>query len=138
MEEKRVSLILSEEDTYVAATSVGELKVGEHGYKPMELLLVSLAGCSGVDISSILRKKRQKVKSIRIEVVGIRRDEFPRVYESIKIIYSVKGEGISRKAVESAVKLSIEKYCSVYAMLSKSVPIDVEIELWEEKDYQES
>ncbi|GBC88901.1 hypothetical protein HRbin13_01033 [bacterium HR13] len=139
MEEKRVSLTLSEEeDTYTALTSSGEIKVGEHGYRPMELLLVALAGCSGVDVSSILRKKRQKVKTIKIDAVGKRREEFPRVYESIKLTYTVVGENVSKKAVESAVKLSIEKYCSVYAMLSKSTKIDVEIQVWEERDYRES
>lgn len=135
MEEKSVSLILSsEEDTFIAQTSAGSIKVGHHGYKPMELLLVALAGCSGVDVSSILRKKRQKVKSIKIDAIGKRRDAFPRVYESIKLIYTVVGENIDKKAVESAVKLSIDKYCSVYAMLSKAVPIDVEIQVWEEKE----
>ncbi|ADO46072.1 OsmC family protein [Hydrogenobacter thermophilus TK-6] len=139
MEEKHVSLTLSEEeDTYIALTSSGEIKVGEGGYRPMELLLVALAGCSGVDVSSILRKKRQKVKAIKIDVVGKRREEFPRIYESIKLTYTVVGENISKKAVESAVKLSIEKYCSVYAMLSKSTKIDVEIQVWEERDYRES
>ncbi|MCS7284778.1 MAG: OsmC family protein [Hydrogenobacter thermophilus] len=139
MEEKRVSLTLSEEeDTYIASTSSGEIKVGERGYRPMELLLVALAGCSGVDVSGILRKKRQKVKAIKIDAVGKRREEFPRIYESIKLTYTVLGENISKKAVESAVKLSIEKYCSVYAMLSKSTKIDVEIQVWEERDYRES
>jgi putative redox protein len=100
----------------------------------MELLLVALAGCSAVDVSSILRKKRQKVKSIKIDAVGKRRDEFPRVYENIKLTYTVIGENIDKKAVESAVRLSVDKYCSVYAMLSKAVPIQVEIQVWEEKE----
>lgn len=139
MEEKKVSLRLSQfENTYTAQTSSGEILVGEEALRPMELVLVALGGCSGVDVSSILKKKRQKVKDIRIEIVGKRREEFPRVYESIKLKYIVIGEGVSRKAVEDAVRLSIEKYCSVYAMLKETVNINVEMDVWEEKDYQPS
>jgi putative redox protein len=126
MEEKRVSLKLSEkEHTYTASTSYGELPVGEEGYRPMELVLVALAGCMGVDLSHILSKKRQKVQDINITVVGRRRDEHPRVYEDIELEVEVYGEDINPKAVEDAVKLSVEKYCSVYAMLKNSVNIRV-------------
>ncbi len=139
MEEKKVSFRLSQlENTYKAQTSSGEILVGEKAFRPMELVLVALGGCSGVDVSNILKKKRQKVKDIRIEIVGKRRKEFPRVYESIKLKYIVIGEGMSRKAVEDAIRLSIEKYCSIYAMLKEAVNIDVEMDVWEEKDYQPS
>jgi len=127
MEEKKISFKLSDrEHTYVAQTSYGELLVGENGYRPMELVLVALAGCMGVDISHILTKKRQKVEDIRINVVGFRRDEHPRVYTNIKIDVEVVGKGISPKAVEDAVKLSLEKYCSVNAMLKNYVNIEVQ------------
>jgi Predicted redox protein, regulator of disulfide bond formation len=126
MEEKRVSLRLSEkEHTYIASTSYGELLVGEKGYRPMELVLVALAGCMGVDLSHILSKKRQKVQDINIKVVGKRRDEHPKVYEDIELEVEVYGEDINPKAVEDAVKLSVEKYCSVNAMLRNSVNIRV-------------
>jgi Predicted redox protein, regulator of disulfide bond formation len=69
MEEKRVSLQLSEkEHTYTANTSYGELLVGEMGYRPMELVLVALAGCMGVDLSHILSKKRQKVQEVVLKI----------------------------------------------------------------------
>lgn len=133
MEEKKVLLKLSElEHTYIAQTSSGELLVGEQGYRPMELLLVALAGCSGVDISHILKKKRQEVSDIHIQVVGIRRDEHPRVYEKISITYKVYGKGIKEKAVEDAIRLSLDKYCSVYAMLEKACPIEVSFEVIDE------
>ncbi|QID32833.1 OsmC family protein [Pampinifervens florentissimum] len=133
MEEKRVSLRLSElEHTYRAQTSFGELLVGEQGYRPMELVLVALAGCSGVDISNILKKKRQEVKDIQIEVSGTRREEHPRVYERIMLKYKVYGKNIKEKAVEEAVRLSVEKYCSVYAMLSKACQIEVSFEVFHE------
>ena len=80
----------------------------------MELVLVALAGCSGVDVSHILKKKRQEVKDIQIEVIGLRRDEHPRVYERISIRYKVYGKDLKEKAVEDAIRLSVNKYCSVY------------------------
>ncbi|MFN4319551.1 MAG: OsmC family protein [Aquificaceae bacterium] len=130
MEEKKISLRLSQEEhTYLAQDSYGELLVGERGHRPMELVLVALAGCSGVDISHILKKKRQEVKDIQIEVVGVRRDEHPRVYERISIKYKVYGRGIKEKAVEEAVRLSVNKYCSVYAMLSEACDIQVGFEV---------
>ncbi len=133
MEEKRVSLRLSElEHTYMAKTSTGELLVGEHGHKPMELLLLALAGCSGVDVSHILKKKRQEVRDVQVEVVGVRRDEHPRVYEKISMNYKVYGKGIKEKAVEEALRLSVEKYCSVYAMLKESTTIEVSFEVFNE------
>ncbi|RMH80263.1 MAG: OsmC family peroxiredoxin [Acidobacteria bacterium] len=133
MEEKRVFLKLSEpENTYTATTSYGELPVGEGGQKPMELLLVALAGCNGVDIAHILRKKRQKVKDIQIEVVGLRGEEHPRVYQRIEILYRVYGRGIKERAVEDAVRLSLDKYCSVYAMIKNSTEINVSFEVYNE------
>lgn len=133
MEEKRVSLSLSEiEHTYTAKTTHGELPVGEQGYRPMELLLVALAGCSGVDVSHILKKKRQEVRDIQIDVLGIRRDEHPRIYERINIRYRVYGKGIKEKAVEDTIRLSLEKYCSVYAMLKGACTIDVSFEVVDE------
>ena len=130
MEEKRVFLKLSDEATYTAHTSHGALSVGEKGFKPMELLLTALAGCSGVDVYTILKKKRQEVEDIEIEVSGLRRDNHPRVYERIKLTYRIKGK-VDKKAVEQAIKLSVEKYCSVYAMLSRVARIEVDYELWE-------
>ncbi|MFN7065012.1 MAG: OsmC family protein [Aquificaceae bacterium] len=130
MEEKRVLLKLSnKEHTYLAQTSYGELLVGEEGHRPMELLLIALAGCSGVDVSNILKKKRQEVRDIQIEVKGLRKENHPRVYEKIYLLYKVYGKGVDEKAVGSALRLSLEKYCSVYAMLSKSCEISASFEV---------
>ncbi|MFN3870761.1 MAG: OsmC family protein [Aquificaceae bacterium] len=133
MEEKRVVLKLSQEEhTYLAKGSYGELLVGEKGHRPMELLLIALAGCSGVDISHILRKKRQDVRDIEVIATGIRKDEHPRVYESIKLLYRVYGKNIKEKAVEEALRLSLGKYCSVYAMLNKACKIEMSFEVIDE------
>ena len=134
MEEVNVGLIWETGNNYTANTSHAQLKVGEDYHRPMELLLVSLGGCMGVDIANILRKKRQNIEGININVIGNRRDDFPRIYDTIKLICEVKGKDVDKKAVESAVDLSIKKYCSVYAMLSKSSQIQVEIKVWEEKE----
>jgi len=131
MEEKRITLKLSGEGTYTASMSSGALTVGEKGIRPMELVLTALAGCSGVDVYSILKKKRQSVEDIEIEVTGRRREEHPRVYRHITLKYRVKGK-VSEEALRHAIRLSVEKYCSVYAMLKGSVPIEVSYEIWED------
>ncbi len=93
------------------------------GYKPLELFLLGLAGCTGMDVISILQKKKQNVSAFTVEVSGVRADEHPRVYTSIHVTYNVTGVGIDPKAVERAVELSETKYCPASAMLSKSVAI---------------
>jgi len=97
---------------------------------PMELVLIGLCGCTGYDVASILRKKRALFTSLEVRAQAERAVEPPTVYTSIKLTYIVAG-GVSRKAVEDAVRLSKEKYCSVSAMLEKTAKITVEIELRE-------
>jgi putative redox protein len=87
------------------------------GVSPMELLLVGLAGCTGVDIVSILEKKRQPMKALKVKVRGKRSEDHPKIYKEIEVTYLIWGEGIDLKAVERAIQLSEEKYCSVSAML---------------------
>ena len=87
------------------------------GVSPMQLVLVGLAGCTGVDIVDILEKKRQPLKAFKVKVRGKRAEEYPKVYKEIEITYLLWGVGIEPKAVEQAIKLSEEKYCSVGAML---------------------
>ena len=97
----------------------------------MELLLASVGGCSGVDVYHILKKKRQDVKDIKIFVKGTRREKHPKIYEEIEIKYVAVGK-VEEKALEQAVKLSVEKYCSVLAMVKPSTQIKVSWEVWEE------
>ena len=87
------------------------------GVSPMELLLVGLAGCTGVDIVDILEKKRQPMKALKVKVSGKRSEDHPKIYKEIEVSYLIWGEGIDPKAVERAIQLSEEKYCSVSAML---------------------
>src|SRR5437763_3718478 len=80
---------------------------------PMELLLLALGSCTGVDVVSILRKKREQVTDYRIEVRGARRAEHPRAYTRIEVRHVVPGHTLSEKAVAPAIKLSEQKYSSV-------------------------
>jgi putative redox protein len=99
-------------------------KLGEiPGISPMELILVGLAGCTGVDIADILAKKRQPLKALKVTVRGKKAEDFPMVYKEIEVTYLIWGEGIDPKAVERAIQLSEEKYCSVSAMLRCSAEI---------------
>jgi putative redox protein len=81
---------------------------------------LSAWGCSGMDVISILRKKRQPVSGLDINVQGQRADSYPKIYKEIHIEYVVKGKGVENEAVERAIALSLEKYCSVSATLSKA------------------
>jgi putative redox protein len=101
---------------------------------PMELLLVALGSCTGVDVISILKKKRQKVTSYRIEVSGARRAEFPRSYTRLEVKHIISGRGVSAPAVASAIELSDKKYCSVAATLRGSAEIVSSYEIVEEDD----
>jgi putative redox protein len=97
---------------------------------PMELVLIALCGCTGSDVVGILRKKREPFTSVEVQAHGERADGYPAVYTAIKLVYCIGGK-VSHKAVEDAVKLSKEKYCSVSAMLEKTAKITVEIEYLE-------
>lgn len=90
---------------------------GQPGISPMEMLLLGVAGCTGMDITSILLKKRQPLQDLRIKVRGKRAETFPMVFTEIEVTYHLVGEGLSPKAVEQAIQLSEEKYCSASAML---------------------
>jgi putative redox protein len=97
------------------------------GNSPMELVLIGLCGCTGYDVVSILRKKREAFTSLEVSAKAERAADPPQVYTDIKLTYRVGGK-VSRKAVEDAVRLSKEKYCSVSAMLEKTAKITTEIE----------
>jgi putative redox protein len=87
------------------------------GIRPMEALLAALGGCTGMDVVTILRKKRQDVTGYEINVSGERADEHPRVFTKITIEHIVRGKGIDPAAVQRAVDLSATKYCSAIGML---------------------
>ena len=94
---------------------------------PMELVLVALCGCTASDVVSILRKKREPFTGLEVRAQAERATGYPAVYTEIKLTYRVGGK-VSTKAVEDAVRLSKEKYCSVSAMLEKTAKITTAIE----------
>ena len=97
---------------------------------PMELVLIALCGCTASDVVGILRKKREPFTRLEVSATGERASGYPSVYTQIQVVYRIDGK-VSRKAVEDAVNLSKEKYCSVSAMLEKTAKITTKIELAE-------
>ena len=104
------------------SVQMGELD-GKPGVGPMELLLAGLAGCTGHDVVSILKKKKQPLKDFQVTARGKRADDYPMVYTEIEIEYLLWGEDLSPKAIEQAIQLSEDKYCSASAMLAKTAKI---------------
>ena len=102
------------------------------GLEPLRFLLLALAGCTAMDVISILRKKRQEVTALAVEVRGTRVDEHPKVYEHIEVIYRVEGKEVDAKALERAIELSETRYCPVMAMVSKTAKIVSRYEIEQE------
>lgn len=97
-----------------------------HGPSPMEVVLMGLCSCTSVDVVEILRKKRQELTGLHVTARAERAETAPRVFTRILLTYAVRGK-VSRKAVEDAVSLSKNKYCSVSKMLEKAAPVEYEI-----------
>jgi putative redox protein len=101
---------------------------------PMEMLLVSVAACTAVDVISVLQKKRQDVVDYDVEITGTRADEHPRKYTAFHVHHIVHGRGVSAKAVEDAIELSDTKYCSVAATVRPTAEITTSYEIIEVSD----
>ena len=137
-ENKKATIHFAGNDYFVGATPSGhaqaiETDSGRAGAAtPMELLLLALGSCTGVDVISILRKKRQQISDYRIEVSGERREEHPRAYTRLFVKHIVRGRSVSREAVERAIELSDQKYCSVAATLRGTAEIITSYEIIED------
>ncbi len=101
------------------------------GFRPLELFAVGLAGCTGMDVISILAKRKMDVKDFEIRVHAPRATEHPKVFTDIEIEYIISGHELDHEWVEKAVELSETKYCPAQAMLSKAVPIRHKITILE-------
>ncbi len=99
------------------------------GSRPMELLLIALAGCTGMDVASILDKMRVKYDDFYMEVEAERASEYPKTFTGIRLKYVLVGEEIPVEAVNRAVELSQSTYCSVSAMLGKTCDITIEVKI---------
>ena len=106
----------------------------DRGFIPMELMAISLAGCTAMDVMSILRKKRQDVTDFEVHVDAPRAAEHPKVFTNATVDYLISGHSVDEKAVVRAIQLSAENYCPVQAMLGKVMPIDLHYQIFEEKN----
>jgi len=96
---------------------------GPTGFSPMELVLVALAGCTAMDMIMILQKKRQVVTGFEVHAHGVRSEDYPKVFTDITLEYKICGHHVEEAAVETALALSNDKYCSVMGMLKNTVNI---------------
>mgnify|MGYP006284683573 CR=1 FL=1 len=118
---------LTESGRWIAMDTVEEVGGITGGPKPMEILLQSLMGCTGMDVTSILKKMRQEFDSFEIHEEHERAEEHPKVYTRIELRYIFEGKNLDPEKVKKAVRLSQERYCGVTAMLSKTAEIPYEI-----------
>jgi putative redox protein len=138
----KATITFAGDDFFIGTTPSGHAQVLETNSSrssaatPMELLLIALGGCTGVDVISILKKKRQRVTDYRIEVSGDRREEYPRSYTRLEVKHIVRGHDLSAQAVASAIELSDTKYCSVAATLRGSAEIISTYEIVEDETEQ--
>jgi len=102
---------------------------GELAPSPLENVLISLGGCSSVDVVSILKKAKQQVSDCAVEISATRVDTVPKLFSAIHLKFVITGVNIKEKHVERAVSLSADKYCSVALMLNKAVNITHEFEI---------
>jgi putative redox protein len=110
---------------------------GENGAgRPMEFIAMGLAGCTAMDVISILRKKQQVVSDFQVKLHTENANEHPKVFTSAVIEYLVTGENISEAAVLRAIELSVEKYCPAQAMLSKAFPMKLIYRIFDENSMQ--
>ncbi len=111
-----------------AAAAVGGRNLG---FRPMELILVGLLGCTAMDVISILRKKRQQVTAFEVRGHGERAPEHPKVYTHITLEYHVTGKGVEEKAVRRSIELSAVRYCPAQGML-KHIPMTYKYFIYED------
>lgn len=102
----------------------------EHvGFSPMEMLLVALAGCTGINVITILQKKQQQVTAYEMRVHGMLTEQFPKIFSEITVEHFITGHGVKSEAVARAIELSEMRYCGVSVMLSKTAKISHTFEI---------
>ena len=109
-----------------------ELGGKDLGMRPMEMMLIGMGGCTSFDVVTILKRSRQQITGCIAEIEATRADEIPKVFTSIHIHFLIKGIDLQEKAVERAIELSANKYCSASIMLGKSVKITHDFVISEE------
>jgi len=107
------------------------------GFRPLELLAIGLAGCTAMDVISILRRKKQDVTAFDVRVEAQQQAEHPHVFTAAKILYTVSGRNVDETAVRRAIELSTLTYCPAQAMLSKAFPMQLLYEIYDDKGNDE-
>ncbi len=121
----------SDSNHWVPLDSVKTFGGAEAGNKPMEMVLIALGGCSAMDVLSILKKMREDVRDFDIELEAERASDHPAVFTKIHLKYVVTGKDLKEENINKAIDLSMNKYCSVSAMLKDSVDITWDFSLQE-------
>jgi putative redox protein len=103
------------------------------GFRPMELFAIGLAGCTAMDVMSIITKKREKVTDFEVKTHLDRAETYPKVFTAGVIEYHVSGQNISEEAVRRSIELSVEIYCPAHAMLSQIMPIELKYYIYEDR-----
>jgi putative redox protein len=103
------------------------------GVRPMEMVALGLAGCMGMDVISILKKKRQQVTGFNVKVNAPRSHDYPKVFTSAQIMFVVTGNHVDEAALLRAIELSVTKYCPVHFMLAQAFPMEVHYEIYEDE-----
>jgi len=134
MAEKHVSLEWQSRGLVFRGEGAGKVPItidGDNGEAPgpMETLLLAMAACTGSDVALVMTKKRLGLQSLRVEAHGRRRDEPPRRYTAIDLVYHVVAPGATETQVRHAIDLSLGKYCSVTHSLNPDIPVRYELDL---------
>jgi putative redox protein len=141
MAEMKTTVHYGGNDFFIGISPAGHAQVMEtngdraSAATPIELLLIAVGGCMASDVVDVLRKKRQIVSDYKVEVVGERREDFPRSFKSIRLHHILTGESLSENAVKQAIELSDSRYCSVAATLRPTAEISVTFEVVEAVDH---
>ena len=107
---------------------------GNNGIRPMEMIALGLAGCAGMDVISILQKKRQQVTQFDVQINAPRSADHPKVFTRAVLTFVVVGKSVQEEAVLRSIELAATKYCPVHAMLEQVLPIDMNYEIYEDQE----
>lgn len=119
----------SDSNHWIPLDSVKSFGGAEAGTKPMEMMLIALGGCTSMDVLSILKKMREDVRDYDVELDAEKAEGHPAVFTKIHLHYIIIGKNINSENVDKAIDLSMNKYCSVSAMLKKSVDVTWDFEI---------
>lgn len=116
---------------HVKLDTVPNVGGDDDGFRPLEMMLISLAGCTAMDVISILRKKRQDITAFEVSVQAEQTESHPHIFTKARIDYTVTGRGIKPDAVQRAIELSETKYCPAQSMLKQIFPMELHFTIHE-------